>query len=151
VTKAEAVVNTQNNQWSVSLVMNDEGAKEWEEFTSEQACQLGHGVGMLGVGSLLEPVLGLPSTVTAGEEPSEGGHGDRVARRPGRERLDEVSRLSIVETFRVQHPEVPVLDVPQDLSVVTESIVYPGDPVSRDKLRMDSVGRARDESWTLTP
>ena len=40
VTEAEAVVDTQTgSQWSVSLKMNDEGAEDWKEFTSQQACQ----------------------------------------------------------------------------------------------------------------
>jgi preprotein translocase subunit SecD len=43
VTQAEAAVDTQTNQWFVSLSMNEEGANEWEEFTGEQACQRDEG------------------------------------------------------------------------------------------------------------
>jgi protein-export membrane protein SecD len=44
VTEAEAAVDpTTGSQWFVSLSMNDEGSEEWEEFTSEQACQRDEG------------------------------------------------------------------------------------------------------------
>jgi preprotein translocase subunit SecD len=39
ITKAEPQLDTQSgNQWSVSLSMNEEGAKVWADFTSELAC-----------------------------------------------------------------------------------------------------------------
>ncbi|HET7482840.1 MAG TPA: protein translocase subunit SecD [Actinomycetota bacterium] len=39
VTKAEAVINqTTGNNWSVSIDMNDQGAKTWASFTSDLAC-----------------------------------------------------------------------------------------------------------------
>ena len=34
VTKAEAVVDPATNNWSVSINMNDQGAKTWASFTS---------------------------------------------------------------------------------------------------------------------
>jgi preprotein translocase subunit SecD len=43
VTEAEAATDTQTNQWFVSLSMNEEGARQWEEFTGEQACQRDEG------------------------------------------------------------------------------------------------------------
>ena len=44
ITEAEAQVDTQTGAaWSVGLVMNDEGAEEWAEFTGEQACQRDQG------------------------------------------------------------------------------------------------------------
>ena len=41
VTEAEAQPDPQTGAapWTVGLVMNDEGAEEWAEFTGEQACQ----------------------------------------------------------------------------------------------------------------
>jgi protein-export membrane protein SecD len=38
VNEAEAVVDPQNGQWSVSIRMNGDGSKEWASFTSELAC-----------------------------------------------------------------------------------------------------------------
>jgi protein-export membrane protein SecD len=39
VTKAEAVIDPQSGaNWSVSIDMNDEGAKKWASFTSDLAC-----------------------------------------------------------------------------------------------------------------
>jgi preprotein translocase subunit SecD len=38
VTKAAAVVDPQSTAWSVSLDMNDEGARKWADFTSRLAC-----------------------------------------------------------------------------------------------------------------
>lgn len=38
VTRAEAVVDPNTNQWSVSLDMSSEGADKWAEFTSRLAC-----------------------------------------------------------------------------------------------------------------
>ncbi|MEA2498124.1 MAG: preprotein translocase subunit SecD [Actinomycetota bacterium] len=38
VKKAEAVVDPQNGQWSVSIKMDGDGSKEWASFTSELAC-----------------------------------------------------------------------------------------------------------------
>lgn len=38
VTQAQAVVDPQSTQWSVSLRMNDEGSSEWATFTSRLAC-----------------------------------------------------------------------------------------------------------------
>lgn len=39
VTEAEAVVDPATGaQWSVSIEMNEEGAREWEQFTGELAC-----------------------------------------------------------------------------------------------------------------
>ncbi|MEA2477609.1 MAG: preprotein translocase subunit SecD [Actinomycetota bacterium] len=38
VTKAEAVVDPNNGNWSVSISMNDQGSKTWATFTSKLAC-----------------------------------------------------------------------------------------------------------------
>lgn len=38
VDRAEAVLDPQTNQWSVSIDMDEEGADVWEDFTSELAC-----------------------------------------------------------------------------------------------------------------
>lgn len=38
VSRAEAVTNPQNGQWSVSIDMNDEGSDDWAEFTDKLAC-----------------------------------------------------------------------------------------------------------------
>ncbi|MDQ4144187.1 MAG: protein translocase subunit SecD [Actinomycetota bacterium] len=38
VTRAEATPDPTTNQWSVSLRMNREGAREWQRFTSRLAC-----------------------------------------------------------------------------------------------------------------
>jgi preprotein translocase subunit SecD len=38
ITKAEAAIDTQSNQWRVNLNMSDEGAETWAELTSELAC-----------------------------------------------------------------------------------------------------------------
>jgi protein-export membrane protein SecD len=38
VEEAEAVVDPQNGQWSVSIRMNGDGSKDWASFTSELAC-----------------------------------------------------------------------------------------------------------------
>jgi preprotein translocase subunit SecD len=38
VTRAEAVVDPNTGQWSVSIDMNDAGAREWAEFTGRLAC-----------------------------------------------------------------------------------------------------------------
>jgi protein-export membrane protein SecD len=43
VTEAEASVSTQNNQWFVSLSMNDEGAGQWADLTARQACERDEG------------------------------------------------------------------------------------------------------------
>ena len=38
VSRAEAVTNPQNGQWSVSIDMNEEGSDDWAEFTDKLAC-----------------------------------------------------------------------------------------------------------------
>ncbi|MDQ3878782.1 MAG: protein translocase subunit SecD, partial [Actinomycetota bacterium] len=38
ITKADAVVDPNNGNWSVSLSMNSEGSKTWAKFTSKLAC-----------------------------------------------------------------------------------------------------------------
>ena len=38
VSRAEAVTDPQNGQWSVSIDMNDEGSDDWAEFTDKLAC-----------------------------------------------------------------------------------------------------------------
>ena len=38
VSRAEAVPNPQNGQWSVSIDMNDQGSEKWAEFTDKLAC-----------------------------------------------------------------------------------------------------------------
>jgi preprotein translocase subunit SecD len=38
VTRAEAVVDTETNQWRVDLKMSDQGAQTWADFTSDLAC-----------------------------------------------------------------------------------------------------------------
>jgi preprotein translocase subunit SecD len=39
ITRAQAVVDPNSGAWSVDLVMNDEGADIWADFTSDLACQ----------------------------------------------------------------------------------------------------------------
>lgn len=38
ITRAEAAIDTQTNEWRVDLEMNDEGAETWANLTSELAC-----------------------------------------------------------------------------------------------------------------
>jgi preprotein translocase subunit SecD len=38
ITRAEAAIDTQSNQWRVNLNMSDEGAETWAELTSRLAC-----------------------------------------------------------------------------------------------------------------
>jgi preprotein translocase subunit SecD len=38
ITRAEAAIDTQSNQWRVDLNMSDEGAETWAELTSRLAC-----------------------------------------------------------------------------------------------------------------
>jgi preprotein translocase subunit SecD len=38
ITQAQAATDPQSGAWRVDLVMNDEGARVWEEFTSKLAC-----------------------------------------------------------------------------------------------------------------
>jgi preprotein translocase subunit SecD len=46
VTRAEAAIDTQSNQWRVDLDMSDEGAETWADLTSDLACLRDEGEGV---------------------------------------------------------------------------------------------------------
>lgn len=71
ITKAQAVTDPQSGQWSVSLDMNDDGARVWADFTSKLACLRDEGEQ---VKSEVAIVLdGEVQTATGMRSPAEGG------------------------------------------------------------------------------
>lgn len=70
ITRAEAVVDpTTGANWSVSLEMNDEGSREWAEFTRELACLRDEG----------EPIKSQVAIVLDGEVASAAGMQDAAS------------------------------------------------------------------------
>jgi preprotein translocase subunit SecD len=72
VTKASAVVDPQSSAWSVSLDMNDEGARKWASFTSRLACLRDKGEQ---VKEQVAIVLDGKVESAAGMQPPSGGGG----------------------------------------------------------------------------